>query len=213
MFATISIWAIIIVLGLVVVHWFACPVGQKRDLSFGGLVRFKVHVLTMFFLDQKLTLVGKLKKLVYMVALLCFLILFLTGFVPRLICGVPLSGYTLMIHATFAPVFAVCAMIAIVGYAQQCRFTRDELDWVERLMRCRCKDLLCNSDLGRKLTFWLAAVLILPVALSMIVSMYPIFGTKGQEILFELHRYFALVLVLVAIGHVYLVMRAKFKAD
>ncbi|MBN1126080.1 MAG: hypothetical protein JXA82_13820 [Sedimentisphaerales bacterium] len=213
MFAIISIWSIVIVLGLVVVHWFACPVGDKRDLSFGGLVRFKVHVLTMFFLGQKLSLVGKLKKLVYMVTLLCFLILFLTGFVPRLICGVPLSGYTLMIHATFAPVFAVCAMIAIVGYAQQCRFTREELDWVVRLTTCKWKGLLCNSALGGKLTFWLGAILILPVALSMISSMYPIFGTHGQEILFELHRYCALVLVLVAICHVYLVMRAKFKVD
>jgi len=213
MFATISAWVIVITVAVVVVHWFACPVAEKRDWSFGGLVRCKVHVLTMFFLPQELSLVGRLKKLVYLVGLLSFLILFLTGFIPRLCFGQAISGYTLMLHATFAPIFAVCVAIAVVGYAQQCRLTRAEWEWVQRLVSCRWKGLLTDSALGYKLTFWAAAVLVLPLAVSMIISMYPIFGTHGQEVLLVVHQYSALALVVVAILHVYLVMRLKFKTD
>jgi len=213
MFATISTWAILITLAVVVAHWVAFPVKGRHEWSLCGLVRFKVHVLTMFFLPQELGVVGRLKKLVYLVGLLSFLILFLTGFVPRLLLGHVIHGYTLMVHATFAPVFAVCAAVAVVGYAQQCRLTRAEWDWVLRLVRGPWNGLLCDSALGYKLSFWAAAVLILPVALSMIASMFPIFGTHGQEVLMGIHRYAALALVVVVIVHVYAVMRLKFKAD
>ena len=213
MFSTISILAILVVLGAAGLHWLVYPCSDKRDWSPRGFVRLVVHVLTMFFIEQKLNFIGRVKHLAYLVLCLCFLVLFVTGFGTRLLYGHELTGWVLMIHATFAPVFAVCAALAVLGWAQQCRLTADDWQWVIRLVCLRWRGLLENSPLGWKLTFWLGAALVIPVALSMVGSMYPIFGTHGQEVLFELHRYAALVLVLGAIVHVYLVMRAKFKAD
>jgi len=48
-----------------------------------------------------------------------------------------------------------------------------------------------------------------PVSLSMVLSMFPIFGTHGQEWLMSLHQYTSLALTLVAMIHVYLVIRRK----
>jgi hypothetical protein len=47
----------------------------------------------------------------------------------------------------------------------------------------------------------------------MIASMYPIFGTHGQEVLFELHRFAAIILTLAAMVHVYLIIRGRFIAE
>jgi hypothetical protein len=43
--------------------------------------------------------------------------------------------------------------------------------------------------------------------------MFPIFGTHGQEVLFQIHRFSALVLSLVAMANIYLVLRARCKAE
>jgi hypothetical protein len=51
--------------------------------------------------------------------------------------------------------------------------------------------------------------LALPVILSVVLSMFPLFGTDGQEFLLNLHRYSALLLALVAIVHTYLIIRTQ----
>lgn len=209
MYESIACLIIIGSVGLAVLHWLACPCGKKRSL---GIVPI-IHIVSIFLIEQKYNLIGRLKKLVYLVALFAFAVLFVTGFVQRLIMGVPLHGYVLMLHATFAPVFMVCAAISVFGYAQQCRLTAEDWDWVMKVVTLKWSGLLVDSDLGRKLTFWAAAGLVIPVALSMIASMYPIFGTHMQEVLFEVHRYGAVLLTSVAVFHVYLTMRMKLKQD
>jgi len=68
-----------------------------------------------------------------------------------------------------------------------------------------------NSLLTIKLTFWLAMVLSVPVSLSMLASMFTIFGTHGQEVLFSIHQYTSLALVSSAFIHLYLLLRYQYK--
>jgi hypothetical protein len=41
--------------------------------------------------------------------------------------------------------------------------------------------------------------------------MFPLFGTHGQELLLDVHRYSALLLALAAIVHIYLMIRTEMK--
>ncbi len=156
---------------------------------------------------QKFNLICALRVLVYAVALLCVAVQTLTGFIPVL-KGEHISGYPVMIHATFAPVLAVCLAVLAVLWAGRCRFTRGDWPWFERLVQrvtaaeisagqpsCKC------SALAQKVTFWLIVFLALPLILSIILSMFPLFGTHGQKCLLALHRNTAAVFLLVAIVH------------
>ena len=81
-------------------------------------------------------------------------------------------------------------------------------DWLENLVKrvtaaetsdaqpaCKC------SALTQKVTFWLIVFLALPLILSIILSMFPLFGTYWQEYLLALHRYTAIVFFVVVIVH------------
>jgi len=165
----------------------------------------------------KRSLVDYFRILVYLVAMFSFVVLALTGFYPVLVLGEHITGYLVMIHATFAPVFAGCMAVLAVMWARQCRFTPGDLPWFERLVR-----LLTltegdearpgrSSGLWQKITFWLIIFLTLPLGLSILASMFPLLGTHWQELLLMIHRYTAYVFSLVVILHTVLLFRMRAK--
>lgn len=165
---------------------------------------------------QKRSLVSILRLLVYLLTVLCFLVLAFTGFYPSLILGEHISGYPVMIHATFAPVFAVCLAVLAVMWARNCRFVCGDWPWFEHLVQ---RVTLVGSDampsrstgLGQKIAFWLIIVLSLPLILSIVLSMFPFFGTHWQELLLNMHGFIAILFSLVAIVHTILLIRARAK--
>jgi len=181
----------------------------------------------MLFLEQKLSPVGALRKLVYLLALLCFLVLAITSFYPVLILKEPIHGYWLMLHATFSPVFAICLAVLAVMWAGNCRFNKNDWPWltniVERVTLVKStrqgagpavvpssEEIVAEvAGLGQKIAFWLVVLLALPLILSIILSMFMLFGTYWQGLLLDIHRYTALAFALVAIIHIYLIIRAK----
>jgi len=167
---------------------------------------------------QKRSLVDYLRILVYLVAIFSFVVLALTGFYPVLVLGRHITGYLVMVHATFAPVFAVCLAVLAVMWARQCRFTSGDWPWFERLVQrvtraegTGAEMQRSNSCLGQKVTFWLIVFLALPLGLSILLSMFPLLGTHWQELLLSLHRYTAYVFSLVVIVHTLLLFRMKAK--
>jgi hypothetical protein len=123
-----------------------------------------------------LDVTGLLKKAATVVGAATTLILALTGFAPGTI-----HGYGLMLHATCAPVFVLCvAYLAVAGAKANA-----------------CK--LEGMGLIRAISFWALAFLALPLALSVAVSMLPLFGTHMQHVLASVHTVtawlFAMVLV------------------
>jgi len=167
-------------------------------------------------LEKKLSLMEVLRKLVYLLALLCFVVLAVNGFYAALVLGKSISGYWIMLQTTAGGVFAVCLAVLAVMWASRCRFTHSDWPWFERivqrvtLVKSSSKEAPSKSSgLGQKMTFWLIIFLALPLILSIILSMFPLFGTHWQELLLGIHRYTALVFALVAIVHIYLVIRTK----
>jgi cytochrome b subunit of formate dehydrogenase len=212
MFQTISIVAFSVTIGALAVN---CLVSPCRECWRHPLKKL-VHLFTLLLIEQKASPVGVLRKLVYLLALLSFVVLAITGFYPTVILGKHISGYMIMIHATFAPIFAVCLAVLAVMWARKCRFTAGDWPWFQRFVQ---RVTLTKSTgeqaapesigLGQKISFWLIIFLALPLALSIVLSMYPIFGTHWQELLLGIHRYTALLFSLVAIVSIYLLIRYK----
>ncbi len=175
-----------------------------------------VHLFTLLFIEQKLSLVEVLRKLVYLLALLCFVVLAVNGFYAALVLGKSISGYWIMLQTTAGGVFAVCLAVLAVMWASRCRFTHSDWPWFERIVQRVTlvkstgeETQHKSSGLGQKMTFWLIIILALPLILSIILSMFTLFGTHWQELLLGIHRYTALVFALVGIVHIYLVIRTK----
>ena len=210
MFRMTSIIAYAVVLLGILLHHLLFPCGYEKRFSFYSLIRKKVHLFTLLFPEQKLSWLGKISKCVFMLGLLAFAVLAITGFGP-LFFGHRLEGYLLMIHATFAPVFIGCvAVVAILGTGKYAFSSKD----VETLS-CRCLETnvkgcwLTDSGIGVKAGFWSLLVVSLPVTLTMVLSMLPLFGTKGQAFLFEAHRWCALIFALIAIVELYILVRIE----
>ena len=164
---------------------------------------------------QKQSIIVILRMLAYLLALVSFVVLALTGFYPVLILGEHISGYLVMLHVTFAPVLTVCIAVLAVMWASKCRFTAGDWPWFERIVQritsVKSVDKTAkskNSGLGQKITFWLIIFLTLPLALSIVISMFHLFGTHWQELLLGFHRYIAYIFTVVVIVHTFLLIRA-----
>jgi len=132
---------------------------------------------------NRLGIVGKLvcAAMIISVALLAF-----TGF-WAMFRAQALGGYLLMVHCTVAPVFCFfLAAMAVIWSGKNC-FERGDWRQGNRAVTLQ------------KVFFWLMILAGIPVILSMVLSMVPLYGTNGQEFLYQLHRYCALFFVLVAI--------------
>ena len=180
-------------------------------------VRTIVHIFTLVFLEQKLSFAGAIRKLVYLLALFSFLVLAITGFYPTLIKGEHISGYLIIIHATFAPILAICLAVLAVMWAGQCRFTGGDWPWFKRfiekvtLTQIKEESSDKSSCLLQKVSFWLIVFLSLPLILSVILSMLPYFGTHWQDIFIFIHRYTALVFAIIVLIHTHIIIIAQIK--
>lgn len=213
MYQKISIYAFLITIIGIVMSYFIGP--DKECLKHP--IRAFVHICTLVFLEQKLTFAGAIRKLVYLLALLSFIILAVTGFYPTLIKGEHISGYLIMIHATFAPILAICLAVLAVMWAGKSIFNTKDWPWFQRFVE-RVTLVKINEDssdkkscIGQKIGFWLIIFLSLPLIMSIILSMLPYFGTYWQELFILIHRYTALVFAIVVLIHTHLIIIAQIR--
>jgi hypothetical protein len=213
--ATITFLATFAVLLL---YCIVSPCSSECRWTPKGIFKRLVHLFTLIFLEQKLSLVGILRKLVYLLALLCFVVLAFTGFYPLLVLNKHISGYFVMVHATFAPVFAVCLAVLAVMSAGSSKLNKADFPLLQRILRrvARLKIALEEVPsrshlLAQKIAFWLIIFLALPLILSIVLSMFRFFGTGWQEFLLAAHRWTALTFAVVVIIHTYLIVRAQIR--
>lgn len=147
------------------------------------------------------------RKAFYSLTVLSFLVLAITGFLPVIISGSPISGLPLILHVTLAPLFAISLTVVTVFWAYHHRFNRNDgqrlLQWIRKE---KPTVLQANPNVWQKICFWLIVALSVPVFISIILSMYPLFGSAGQEFLLHLHGYMALLMLIAVVGHSYLVL-------
>lgn len=225
MFRTISIIGLAVTFVGITAHYTAFTYGKGQQWRPIDILKKLVHLFTLLFIEQKLNLVKVMKKLVYLVALVHFVILAVTGFYPRLVLGKQISGYWLMLHVTFASVFAVCLAVLAVMWAHTFRFNSSDLTLLQRMLqrvhqlvlqrvaglKTDAEPLRGSLRFGQKTLFWLIILLALLLIPSIVLVMFPLFGNSWQKLFLEAHRYTALVFVSVAVIHTYLVVRTRMK--
>jgi cytochrome b subunit of formate dehydrogenase len=212
MFRSVAITGFIAVIAGIILHFaiskpkFDDVFGKDRGLRVLDPLRLVVFFKTLLFVEQKWSLVGVLRKLVFLLAILCFVVLVITGFTPMIFLGKSITGWWLMIHATAAPVFAACIAALAVLWADKNRLDKNYWPWLNRALLRQPKSMTPPEkyELGLKISFWAILVLSLPMILSTILGTFPLFGTWWQGVLLQLHRYSTLLLSLFAIIYLYL---------
>jgi cytochrome b subunit of formate dehydrogenase len=212
MFRTFAIAGFTAVIAGVILHFIACKpkfddvFGRDRGLRILDPLRLVVFFKTLLFVEQKWSLVGVLRKLVFLLAILCFAVLVVTGFTPKIFLGKSITGWWLMIHATAAPVFAACIAALAVLWADKNRLDKNYWPWLNRALLRQPKSTTPpeKHELALKISFWAILVLSLPMILSAVLGTFPWFGTDGQRYLLQIHRYSTLLLSLFAIIYLYL---------
>lgn len=146
----------------------------------------------------------RLRRITYAASGAFFLFLAVTGFLPVLFWGGHLSGILLVIHVTLAPFFALSLSALALVWVHQLRF--DEADWrtAQGLGRGKSPGEEALLTVALKAGFWMILLLSLPLMLTIILGLFPIFGTDGEALLIRLHGYSALLLLLASLGEIYL---------
>jgi hypothetical protein len=204
----------ILVLGIGAHSVLGSPRGKGPVwLAIHALLR-ALHVLPRLIPGKDHSLVTWLIRLAILAAMGSFTGLFLTGFVP-LFMGLRLSGYLLIAHVTFAPVFIISLTFLLLVRGQTHAFVRANAERVMAVLGLPLDAPLAPEDPGlvTKACFWAVAVLSLPLVLSSVMSMFPVFGTYGQQVLFEVHRSTALVFSLFVLVHAYATVRHRVMRD
>jgi cytochrome b subunit of formate dehydrogenase len=207
MFRTVAITGFIVVIAGAILHFIASKpkfddvFGKDRPMRILDPLRLLFFFKTLLFVEQKWSLVGVLRKLVFLLAILCFVVLVVTGFAPIIFTGLSITRWWLMIHATFAPVFAACIAALAVLWADKNRLDKNYWPWLNRaLLRQPTSTAQPEKyELCLKISFWAILLLSVPMILSAILGTFTFFGTDWQRILLIIHRYSTLLLSLFAI--------------
>jgi formate dehydrogenase subunit gamma len=151
------------------------------------------------------------ERLVHAAVTLSFLALAGTGFYASLRWGGPMKGYLLMLHTTSGAVFAVSVGFMMLTWAADHAFAACDGRWLRRGgCLSAAGDLPAGRfDAGQKLYFWFVGLGTLVALLSMLLSMIKLFDTTGQALMYEVHRWSALALVVGTLWHLYAMWLAK----
>jgi len=198
-------------------HCLFCP--PKFDALFSAerrrrildVLRILLYLGKQFLPKRKSSLFSISRKLIYLLALFSLLMLSVTGFYQPLVHGKSISGYLMMLHSTFSPVFAVCLAAIAVMWSPYYTLDKNRQPSSQKPIHKKHLTTITSekNELGLGLLFWLIILLAVPVILSIVLCMFSVFGTAGLKFLFDVHRYSALSLVLLAIIHTYLLARTR----
>jgi formate dehydrogenase gamma subunit len=149
------------------------------------------------------------ERLVHLALTFSFVVLAATGFAAALM-GWRLSGYLLVVHVAVAPVFAVSLAAAMLTWAADGALAAHDWQWLRRLGGFGIGGLPAGKfDAGEKLVLWFAGVLGLVLTLTMTLSMMPILDQDWLVLMYEIHRYAALLLLLAMVKHTYWTMLVR----
>jgi len=151
------------------------------------------------------------ERFLHLVLLATFLVLAVTSFWASIGWGGPMEGYCLMIHTTCGAVFAVAVAAMLITWAADHAFGAHDFRWLCRGGCCSTRgDLPAGRfNAGEKIYFWVAGLATLVLLLTMLLSMIHLLGTDGQHLMYDLHRYVALALMIATIWHTYATVVAK----
>jgi hypothetical protein len=176
----------------------------KKALNQGVGLLFKWLMMSEFKSDS----IKRFRNFFVSVSVISFIGLAVTGLIPVILLGESMGSMFLIIHVTIAPFFVLALMLCAIfmGHFQQF----DNSDYND-LKKMRFKKGILNpnnysKNVWSKIYFWLILVFSVPAILSIILSMFPYFGTEGQIIMLNIHRYSTLVLMVISFLYIDLSM-------
>lgn len=143
---------------------------------------------------------GALDKLIVGWTLLCGIVLTITGFWPIFFDNEQIHGYLLIWHVIVGGGFAAGLTALAIFRAHAYRF--------EPMPQHTGTSLQSNSEsgnqnsfeTGKKLLFWCFLTLGFLATVTILLSMIPLFGTTGLHLMYEMHRWSSLLLVMAGIA-------------
>ena len=182
MFRIISVISILAMLLLMIIFRYA----MKKKSGLRNLIRKLGFLELLIFVITSLSLFG----------------LTVSGFYSSIILNNPMSGYLLLGHVSIGVVFVLSIVFLSVLWAEasnvkEYNSTASKSD--EDGKSCSLK--IFSSC--KKFFFWSFLTSSLVATLAILLSMMPIFGTQGLDILYEIHRWFALCSILTFISFIF----------
>jgi hypothetical protein len=144
------------------------------------------------------------RKGAHLSALVLAGILAATGFLQVVITGSSPSGVLLLVHMIAAPLFALTLAAVSLLWSHEQQVREADLPVLGRAVRAWSLEGPDGMAAIARVLYWAVLVLSLPLILSIILSLFPLFGTAGENCLIGLHGYSALALVTVTILHGYI---------
>lgn len=149
------------------------------------------------------------ERLIHFVTVASFVTLGVTGLWPVLTEGSRLTGWLWLVHGFVAPLFALGVTLIVAMWAKDGCFAWHDIEWGRYMGGYvgfgKDKHLPAGRfNAGQKALFWFVAFFGLMAMMSGAGRMTPFFDGRGQEWLYQLHRYSTLALVLGIISHAYL---------
>lgn len=150
---------------------------------------FKTNLILVYKAEGK-SRIQKMKSMIAYSNAALLIILFLTSFIPILF-GFRMSGLFLLIHVKAALLISVTLVLLVFLFSNQNQLSMEELKLFWLKLRQNKK---VNAGIALKIIYWLLIALVLPAMLSIILMLFPIFGTDGIKLLVEIHRYSVLLI-------------------
>ena len=145
-------------------------------------------------------IINSFKVLSYFIVLICSMVLAITGFIPFVISGTSPTGIMLMIHVSISPVFAIGMTILTLLCAHNYAFSKIDRHFLSRKKE---EKKFGENKTALKVNFWLLIILTPFIMGSILVSMYPVFGSYGQEYLLIVHLVSTLLFLVIGIIHTF----------
>jgi hypothetical protein len=134
------------------------------------------------------------------------LILALTGLLPFLLLGAPMSGFMLLIHVAVSPIFIAGIVVLAVVSAETHRFDDAVRKTIRTWWQLREISLADGGyNVWRKVLFWLIVIATLMLG-SIVLSMYPLFDSVGMDFFLTLHKFAALLMLVTGVGYAFILM-------
>lgn len=150
---------------------------------------------------------GIWERFIHIVTVLSFLSLACTGFYSVLALGSELHGWWWLIHVATAPVFTAALTLMALTWTRDGIFISIDWEWALKFggyLWFGKHAPAGRFNAGQKAYLWMAALFGAVVLLSGLGRMFPVFDVEGQNIVYQVHRYAALLFVLAGITHLYL---------
>jgi hypothetical protein len=154
----------------------------------------------------KQNLFSRIRQFLYSLSIVLFGIMAISGlFLP--LFWQPTTGFLLFVHLFIAPFFALSITVSIALYAHKLQFNSADY----QILTKKVKTAKQKMAFWKKIHFWLfVAAVILNIG-SIVCAMYTLFGTSGQYWLLNMHRFSALVLLVLTVN--YLTLRYVYKKN